>query len=609
MALHGTDHLRVQCAHQRTTSTDSHNYSVLECYEDTPYGGESADALETNTLAGSFVGVKLPLSASPTPDAAAATSADRSTTDGSELTSTVSSTPPHITTTNTTSGPNVTGATTTGTTTGTSTDSSVTGGTATAAAATGSASVGSAGVGSASVGSASVAGSTKTTVSPADSPAEWTPPELRPVTKLLAAYALRAAHDLYGFKKDLAFLGSSAAAYNDWFARYAAQLPRQKKKWLALMRANGLTLHGAVPPTRFPPRSDRAKRLVRKGVPPEWRGNAWFFYAGGYEKLAAHAGLYDRLVRDTAGLANRDTELVEKDLHRTFPDNIHFKDPARGARVETDAIRALRRVLVAFSQYKPQIGYCQSLNFLAGMLLLFMSEERAFWMLVILTERIIPKVHSDNLEGVHINQGVLMMCIEKYIPELWDKAGRIGDEVIPRNKILTQPTPLAIATSTWFMSLFALSLPIETVLRVWDILWYEGSKTIFRIALTICRLCLDNTAAGGDSDPDQLMHVIQDYPKTLLDPNVLINRCYEKDLANNFGAKRLGLLSQKDVDECRKFVQRQRAEVERKRLAFATDLNDHERLQLQADGIHEEYKLPRLMKWSIRVKETRKRES
>jgi Rab-GTPase-TBC domain len=43
---------------------------------------------------------------------------------------------------------------------------------------------------------------------------------------------------------------------------------------------------------------------------------------------------------------------------------------------------ALRRVLRAYSYYDPEVGYCQGMNFIAGMFLTVMSEEEAFWMLV-----------------------------------------------------------------------------------------------------------------------------------------------------------------------------------------------------------------------------------
>jgi hypothetical protein len=43
---------------------------------------------------------------------------------------------------------------------------------------------------------------------------------------------------------------------------------------------------------------------------------------------------------------------------------------------------ALRRVLRAYSYYDPEVGYCQGMNFIAGMFLTLMPEEEAFWMLV-----------------------------------------------------------------------------------------------------------------------------------------------------------------------------------------------------------------------------------
>jgi hypothetical protein len=43
---------------------------------------------------------------------------------------------------------------------------------------------------------------------------------------------------------------------------------------------------------------------------------------------------------------------------------------------------ALRRVLRAYSYYDREVGYCQGMNFIAGMFLTLMSEEEAFWVLV-----------------------------------------------------------------------------------------------------------------------------------------------------------------------------------------------------------------------------------
>ncbi|KAL6451160.1 MSB3 GTPase-activating protein GYP3 [Candida maltosa Xu316] len=352
--------------------------------------------------------------------------------------------------------------------------------------------------------------------------------------------------------------------------------------------------------------------MIRKGIPPEWRGNAWFFYAGGYERLNKNKGVYDKIVKDTTNIKNKDTEVIERDLNRTFPDNIYFNPSIVSSTTNSSetlqepvSIKSLRKVLVAFAHYQPVIGYCQSLNFLAGLLLIFMDEEKAFWMLVILTERIIPKVHSTNLEGVHTDQGVLMLCVKEYIPQLWQVLGKNFDgETLSEDKILTRLPPVTLVTSSWFMSVFVGILPIETTLRVWDILWYEGSKTIFRFSLTIFKLCLDSPEfktkqqANGASETEQieLFQFMQNFPKKILDANLLVDRCFKK-----IGGYGYGSLSQDEINKCREFVSKQREKLNKKmEQQNLTDMTDEERRSLinsskslEDLNIHEVYEMHR----------------
>ncbi|RPB24637.1 hypothetical protein L211DRAFT_180027 [Terfezia boudieri ATCC MYA-4762] len=355
------------------------------------------------------------------------------------------------------------------------------------------------------------------------------------------------ARDRYGFRKQTQYV--TLEEYEAWSVGYEETLVRRKKKWEQLMKESGLACTGDEAPVRFPPPSAKIKRYVRKGIPPEWRGKAWFWYAGGQARMSKNPGLYQRLLKEHS--SSPDWEIIERDLHRTFPDNIYFKPDATGnpnthqkkpSKIpETPILQALRRVLVAFSIYVPKVGYCQSLNFVAGMLLLFMEEEKAFWMLYIITHQHLPGTHEVNLEGSTADQGVFMMSVRESLPGVWSKiAGGLDGNMDSNPKDLP---PVTLCTTAWFMSGFIGSLPVESVLRVWDSWFYEGSKTLFRIALTVLKL--GEAEIKGVNDPMEVFQVVQNIPRKLVDAGALLEACFRR--RNGFGH-----LSQQDVDERRK---------------------------------------------------------
>jgi hypothetical protein len=391
--------------------------------------------------------------------------------------------------------------------------------------------------------------------------------------------------DRYGFKKSNQYI--TCEEYDRWDSSYSEYLVRRRKKWNAFLKENGLMTDS---PNRFPPRSAKTKRFVRKGIPPEWRGAAWFYYAGGPAIVAKHAGLYnDLLGREVKEV---DAEAIERDLHRTFPDNIKFRSSAApkvpieddeftrnsqqtvtgsadsaAAPGETGMISSLRRVLYAFSIYNPRIGYCQSLNFLAGLLLLFVeSEEQAFWLLNIITRVYLPGTHEMSLEGANVDLGVLMSSIRDTMPNVWAKiGGELDGTDVPRPKsrrnrqraeLTTRLPPITLCMTAWFMSCFIGTLPIESTLRVWDIFFYEGSKTLFRIALTIFKLGEPEIRKVGD--PMEIFQVVQTIPRKMLDANGLMDACYKR--RNGFGH-----LSQETI-ELRRQERRRHVKAEKEKL-------------------------------------------
>ena len=385
-----------------------------------------------------------------------------------------------------------------------------------------------------------------------------------------------APRDRYGFRKASQHI--TVEQYDSWNGSYTEYLERRRKKWHLLMKHHGLSTEN---PNRFPPRSDKVKRYIRKGIPHEWRGAAWFWYAGGPAKLVQESGRYWHLVEQANKgiLSESDRDHIERDLNRTFPDNIRFKpDPTSPIHhphwndtithphrtkdsldprtTDPSIVRALRRVLQAFALHNPTIGYCQSLNFIAGLLLLFLNEdeEKAFILLDIITTQHLPGTHAKILEA-NVDIAVLMMSIREALPAVW---GKIDDGVgtgagtttgLSVNRLPT----VSLATTAWFMALFVGSLPIETVVRVWDSLFYEGSKTLFRIALAVFKLGEGEIRAVGEQL--EVFQVVQAIPRKMLDVNALMEACFKRRGG-------CGFLSQEVIDrrraERRRALQKQR---------------------------------------------------
>ena len=127
----------------------------------------------------------------------------------------------------------------------------------------------------------------------------------------------------------------------------------------------------------------------------------------------------------------------------TFPDQAAFQ--------KDDAIQKLRRILIAYSWHNPDIGYCQvplflvlsaqdavlitlactrallscrlkrlqSMNFIAGMLVLAMEPAAAFNVLVMIMDKYMPqKYYSSTLENVVVDQQLFQMLVAEYLPKV-----------------------------------------------------------------------------------------------------------------------------------------------------------------------------------------------
>ncbi|GBG63586.1 hypothetical protein CBR_g38652 [Chara braunii] len=212
------------------------------------------------------------------------------------------------------------------------------------------------------------------------------------------------------------------------------------------------------------------KKMVRKGVPARLRPEVWKTCSGAMRKKASMPpDYYQSLLREMEGRETAATRQIDNDLRRTFPGHPWLDTEA--------ALRSLRRILVAYSWRETSVGYCQGMNYVAAYLLVVLrSEEDAFWVLtVLLEELLLTDCYSENLLGCHVEQRVLKDLLWKKLPKLSTHLKLIGFDV-------------GLVTTEWFLCLFAKSFPTEMAMRLWDVLFNEGAKVLFRVALAIFKL-------------------------------------------------------------------------------------------------------------------------
>ncbi|XP_050227768.1 uncharacterized protein LOC126677265 [Mercurialis annua] len=204
--------------------------------------------------------------------------------------------------------------------------------------------------------------------------------------------------------------------------------------------------------------------LVHGGVPKDLRGEVWQAFVGikvrrverYYEDLVAEETNDDESKdhSSSTGAPKKWKRQIEKDIPRTFPGHPALDEHGR---------ESLRRLLLAYARHNPSVGYCQAMNFFAGLLLLLMPEENAFWTLV--------GIIDDYFDGYYTEE-----MIESQV---------------------------AWISGPWFLSIFVNMIPWESVLRIWDVLLFEGNRVmLFRTALALMELygpALVTTKDAGDA--------------------------------------------------------------------------------------------------------------
>ena len=162
---------------------------------------------------------------------------------------------------------------------------------------------------------------------------------------------------------------------------------------------------------------------------------------------------------------SEDSFQINLDISRTFPENSYFIN-------ETGSI-ILAKVLNKLSNFMPDLGYVQGMNYICGALLWHTSEIKAFWLMVSLMNEY--KLRENFSEGL---PGLLMHCntIEKYIKQIWPKL---------HNHFEKYNIFAGMFMTDWCITIFTNVIPIDKLGKFFTNFFVYGWEFFYKLALEI----------------------------------------------------------------------------------------------------------------------------
>ncbi|KAM7048428.1 TBC1 domain family member 2B isoform 2-T2 [Molossus nigricans] len=251
--------------------------------------------------------------------------------------------------------------------------------------------------------------------------------------------------------------------------------------------------------------SPELKNLIRAGIPHEHRSKVWKWCVDLHTrkfKDGTEPGYFQTLLQKALEKQNPASKQIELDLLRTLPNNKHYACPT------SEGVQKLRSVLLAFSWRNPDIGYCQGLNRLVAVALLYLEQEDAFWCLVTIVEVFMPRdYYTKTLLGSQVDQRVFRDLMSEKLPRL-------------HAHFEQYKVDYTLITFNWFLVVFVDSVVSDILFKIWDSFLYEGPKVIFRFALALFKYKEEEILKLQDSM--SIFKYLRYFTRTILDARKLI---------------------------------------------------------------------------------------
>ena len=144
----------------------------------------------------------------------------------------------------------------------------------------------------------------------------------------------------------------------DYERKLILQENSRLNKWLKMIKAWD----------QYYPNDDKLRSRVYKGIPDALRGKVWPKLLCIEQLKQEQEGVFGRML-EYGMKHSTDIRQIDLDVNRTYRNHRIFRERYNIRQ------QMLFRVLVAYSVYNTEVGYCQGMSQIAALLLMYMDEE------------------------------------------------------------------------------------------------------------------------------------------------------------------------------------------------------------------------------------------
>uniref|UniRef100_A0A8C3KHZ5 TBC1 domain family member 4 n=1 Tax=Calidris pygmaea TaxID=425635 RepID=A0A8C3KHZ5_9CHAR len=247
---------------------------------------------------------------------------------------------------------------------------------------------------------------------------------------------------------------------------------------------------------------------LKEGVPKSRRGEIWQFLAVQHRvrhRLPNKQQPPDVSYKELLKQLTAQQHAILVDLGRTFPTHPYFSAHLGAGQL------SLFNLLKAYSLLDKEVGYCQGISFVAGVLLLHMSEEQAFEMLKFLMYDLgFRKQYRPDMMSLQIQMYQLSRLLHDYHRDLYNH--------LEENEI----SPMGLLNSG--------------TLKHFDIIFLQGTEVIFKVALSL--LSSQETSIMGCESFENIVDFLKTTIPDMTQPQMekIITQVFEMDISKQLHA-------------------------------------------------------------------------